>query len=146
MHPLRFPNSGGIKAKVFVRKLWLWESIEERGRLAMARPSTRAVDHSHTPCRGDRPWPDHGQPPCRGDRLRPRLRGQPLAKGGFAARGQATRSGCPQRAHKGLPPAGVATPAARVAAPWQGGCRSQGVVVACVGAATTTTQRGKRRT
>ncbi|RZR75112.1 hypothetical protein BHM03_00049706, partial [Ensete ventricosum] len=104
MHPLRFPNSGGIKAKVFVRKLWLWESIEERGRLAMARPSTRAVDHSHTPCRGDRPWPDHGQPPCRGDRLRPRLRGQPLAKGGFAARGQATRSGCPQRAHKGLPP------------------------------------------
>ncbi|RWV80047.1 hypothetical protein GW17_00058728 [Ensete ventricosum] len=56
------------------------ESSKERGRLDMARPSARAADH--------------GQPPCRGDRLRPRLRGQPLAKGG-----------CPWRACKGRPPA-----------------------------------------
>ncbi|RRT42440.1 hypothetical protein B296_00007489 [Ensete ventricosum] len=32
----------------------------------------------------------HGQPPCRGGRLWPRLWRQPLAKGGCAARGNAS--------------------------------------------------------
>ncbi|RWW59072.1 hypothetical protein BHE74_00034028 [Ensete ventricosum] len=31
------------------------EGSKERGRPAMARPSTRAADHGHTPCRGGRP-------------------------------------------------------------------------------------------
>ncbi|RZS14757.1 hypothetical protein BHM03_00046493 [Ensete ventricosum] len=34
----------------------------------------------------------HGQPPCRGERLRPRLWGQSLAKGGYAARGAPARA------------------------------------------------------
>ncbi|RWW75373.1 hypothetical protein BHE74_00016608 [Ensete ventricosum] len=64
----------------------------------MARPSTRAADHGHTPCKGGRP------------RTTP-LQGRPaVAK----AVGPA------------LSLVGVVTSAARVAAPWQGDCRPQG--------------------
>ncbi|RZS18768.1 hypothetical protein BHM03_00051089, partial [Ensete ventricosum] len=65
----------------------------------------------------------HGQPPCRGDRLQPRLRGQPLTKGGYAARDR---------------PQGAAAPATRVDAPWQGGYRPQGAVAANAGVAMAT--------
>ncbi|RRT36393.1 hypothetical protein B296_00041610 [Ensete ventricosum] len=33
------------------------EPSKERGRPTIARPSTRAADHGHTPCRGGRPRP-----------------------------------------------------------------------------------------
>ncbi|RZS22433.1 hypothetical protein BHM03_00055204 [Ensete ventricosum] len=62
------------------------KSNKERGRPAMARPSARAADHSHTPCRGSQ--------------LQPRLRGQPLEKGDCAARGHAARGGHQGPAHK----------------------------------------------
>ncbi|RWW41139.1 hypothetical protein BHE74_00053389 [Ensete ventricosum] len=37
------------------------KSSKEKGRPTIARPSARATDHDHTPCRGDRPWLDHLQ-------------------------------------------------------------------------------------
>ncbi|RWW55589.1 hypothetical protein BHE74_00037762 [Ensete ventricosum] len=101
---------------------------EEKRRPAMARPSTGATDHSHTPCRGGRP------------RLAP-LQGRPTAAKAVGATASKRRYNRPDNAARdgrqrpALPPVGAAAPAARVTAPWQGGCRSQGATATSAGAA-----------
>ncbi|RWW57375.1 hypothetical protein BHE74_00035843 [Ensete ventricosum] len=89
-----------------------------------------------SPCKGDRLQP---RAPCKGavghlqgaaatDCQRRTSKGRPpTASPQEAAHGAPTRGGRQRPSHKGLPPAGTAAPVAGVAAPCQGGYRSQRV-------------------
>ncbi|RWW40865.1 hypothetical protein BHE74_00053687 [Ensete ventricosum] len=64
MHPLRFPNSGGIRAKAL--------PVRE-GRPHACCLHAEVASHGQAPCRGGRPWPGYlqgvagcGQAPCKG--------------------------------------------------------------------------------
>ncbi|RRT46899.1 hypothetical protein B296_00046051 [Ensete ventricosum] len=79
----------------------------------MARPTTWATDHGHTPCRGGRPRPAPLQ--GRSATAKALYRGRHLQKA--AARDTLVRGDQPVRANRQRP-IGAAAPTARVAAPW----------------------------
>ncbi|RZR88719.1 hypothetical protein BHM03_00016349 [Ensete ventricosum] len=85
------------------------------------------------PCRVGHPRPGRGQGPLQGGgwlRLGPaRKGGQRRPQGAAIAREHSLLQG----ARKGLPPTGATTPAAGVAAPWQGGCQRARATAACAG-------------
>ncbi|RWV97044.1 hypothetical protein GW17_00040195 [Ensete ventricosum] len=106
------------------RRGWPW--LAARGSRLRPRPLARGrLATANLPLQGRSvaskgPLQGGCRPPARGGRDRlPATHQQRTATDGQPARG------CPWRTHKGWPPAGTTAPVAGVAAPCQGGYRSQ---------------------